>query len=143
MRITPDDLDGSTLKISVVGISRLEDGAFITVIIYLESGGKRDRRAFMLPIEDFVRLGLRRGEIGTETFELTEKSAKICEACRRGENILGYGANSKKLLEMKLRRKGFDAEIAEEAVKKLSERGYIDEYSDALRDAKRDRKSVV
>lgn len=133
----PDDLGGSSVNIAVTGISRSEDGAFVTVSITLSCGKKRDRRAFLLPVEDFVSLGLRRGEISPETFELTEKRAKLCEACRRGENILGYGANSGKRLEMKLRRKGFDAETAGEAVERLTERGYIDEYSDALRAARR------
>lgn len=133
----PDELGEPSVKISITGISCSEDGAFVTVSITLSCKKKRDRRAFLLPAGDFTALGLHRGEISREVFELTEKRAKLCEACRRGENILGYGANSGKRLEMKLRRKGFDAETAGEAVARLTERGYIDEYSDALRAARR------
>ena len=132
-----DELGESSVNIEVTEISRSEDGALVTLSITMSSGKKRDRRALVLTEKDFTALGIKRGEIGRETFELAEKRAKLCEALRRGENILGYGANSKKRLEMKLRRKGFDAETAVEAVGILSERGYINEYADALRDARR------
>lgn len=133
----PYELGESSVNIEVTEISRSEDGALVTLSITMSSGKKRDRRALVLTEKDFTALGIKRGEIGRETFELAEKRAKLCEALRRGENILGYGANSKKRLEMKLRRKGFDAETAVEAVGILSERGYINEYADALRDARR------
>lgn len=133
----PYELSESSVNIEVTEISRSEDGALVTLSITMSSGKKRDRRALVLTEKDFTALGIKRGEIGRETFELAEKRAKLCEALRRGENILGYGANSKKRLEMKLRRKGFDAETAVEAVGILSERGYINEYADALRDARR------
>lgn len=132
-----DELGESSVNIEVTEISRSEDGALVTLSITMSSGKKRDRRALVLTENDFTDLGIKRGEIGRETFELAEKRARLCEALRRGENILGYGANSKKRLEMKLRHKGFDAETAAEAVGILSERGYINEYSDALRDARR------
>lgn len=135
--IMPDAIGESSLKIAVTGISRLENGGFVKVIISLSTGEKRDKRVFILPFEDFFTLGIRRGEIDTETFERVERSAKLYDACCRGERMLGYGTNSKKRLEMKLRSKGFDADIAQEAVEKLSERGYINEYEDALRAAKR------
>ena len=51
--------------------------------------------------------------------------------------ILGYGANSKRNLALKLRSKGFEAQVAERAAEYLLDAGFIDECADAEREAER------
>lgn len=56
---------------------------------------------------------------------------KLHAAIKKGIDLLGYAKNTAKTLQNKLKMKGYPADIAEEAVAFLAEKGYIRESDDA------------
>jgi SOS response regulatory protein OraA/RecX len=57
----------------------------------------------------------------------------LCEAIRRGLNLLSYGAQSERTLCRKLHQRGIDEETAAEAAAYLRQLGLMDESADAER----------
>ncbi len=62
-----------------------------------------------------------------EQFDSLEYSAKLWEAVKKGIDLISYGDNTKSQLIMKLRARGFDKYMAEDAAEYVRELGYIDE----------------
>ncbi len=137
MRAARLDGDASSVTAELIKLECSEDGIYVTATVRLSCGSKSERRAFLVRRDDFVELGLSRGEIGKTGFDLLESAAKLCEAQRRGEGMLGYGSNSVRRLTVKLRKRGYDAATAERAVARLVADGYIREEDDAEREARR------
>lgn len=73
------------------------------------------------------------GEYPDEAYRVLLRLDGICRAVRSGRRILGYGANSRSALRMKLIGKGIKPEYADEAVEILSSESGLDESNDALR----------
>lgn len=71
-----------------------------------------------------------------ELFSL-RREARICDAIGAGLRSLGANGCSARHLAQKLRARGFDAEIAGEAVAELAEKGYLKEEEGALREAEK------
>ena len=63
----------------------------------------------------------------TEQFDLLEYDEKLWEAVKKGYDLLSYGDNTERRLAMKLRERGFMADIAEDAAAYLVSEGAIDE----------------
>jgi SOS response regulatory protein OraA/RecX len=74
-----------------------------------------------------------KGEYPNEAYAVLCRLDGICKGVRTGRRILGYGANSKSALRMKLIGKGIAPEYAEEAVEILISESGINESSDAMR----------
>ena len=74
-----------------------------------------------------------KGEYPDETYAVLVRLDAICKGVRSGRRILGYGANSRSALRMKLIGKGIAPEYADEAVKILISEIGVDESSDAMR----------
>ncbi len=66
-------------------------------------------------------------ELTEAQFDSLEYSAKLWEAVKKGIDIISYGDNTKSKLILKLRGRGFDRDISEDAADYLAEMGYIDE----------------
>ncbi len=73
------------------------------------------------------------GDYPDEAYAVLCRLDGICRAVRSGRRILGYGANSRSALRMKLIGKGISPECADEAVEILSAEAGLDESGDALR----------
>lgn len=73
------------------------------------------------------------GDYPDEAYAVLLRLDGICRAVRSGRRILGYGANSRSALRMKLIGKGIKPEYADEAVEILSNEAGLDESGDALR----------
>ena len=73
------------------------------------------------------------GDYPDEAYAVLLRLDGICRAVRSGRRILGYGANSRSALRMKLIGKGIKPEFADEAVEILSTEAGLDESGDALR----------
>jgi SOS response regulatory protein OraA/RecX len=69
--------------------------------------------------------------IERERCEEILRSMKLYSAIRKGLDLLGYAKNTAKGLKEKLKTRGYSAELAEEAVLYLLEKGYIRENEDA------------
>ena len=74
-----------------------------------------------------------KGEYPDEAYAVLCRLDGICKGVRSGRRILGYGANSRSALRMKLIGKGIAPEHADEAVEILMSESGIDESSDAMR----------
>ncbi len=94
-------------------------------------------RRYNILTELLAKLDLHRGVIPREKLEEIEDAAQLSAAYTRALSILAYAANSPYALTLKLRRRGFDAEMAEQAVAMLLEKGYLKEEDDAQREALR------
>lgn len=98
---------------------------------------ERETREFVLLLDRYTELRPTKGVIDEETFLALECAAEFSEAVRIGLRMLAFGANTRKGLESKLIRKGVRREAAQEASLYLERRGYIDEESDAVREAEK------
>ena len=92
-----------------------------------------DTETLSISCEAYRRLGLAKGEISDETYERLTDASEYEDALIRGMRILGYGANSPKQLQDKLRRAGVSSDTAKKVVCELSRRGYLNESEDAIR----------
>lgn len=66
-----------------------------------------------------------------EQFDELECASEFCAALNKGAELLSYGANSRRALELKLRRYGYDGELCSRVGEELCRRGLIREASDA------------
>ncbi len=62
-----------------------------------------------------------------EQFDTLEYSAKLWEAVKKGISLLGYGDNTKIALTEKLRQRGFEKYLSEDAAEYIASLGYINE----------------
>ena len=74
-----------------------------------------------------------KGEYPDGAYEVLKRLDAICRGVKSGRRILGYGANSKAALRMKLIGKGIAPEYADEAVEILISESGLSEASDAQR----------
>ena len=77
-----------------------------------------------------LSLGMKMNEL---TLERLKGLGEYEKAVLKGMQLLGYGANSRKRIEEKLTRWGFDPELARQASVYLEQENYIDEKGDAER----------
>lgn len=66
-----------------------------------------------------------------EQYDELEHAGDFCSALNKGASLLSYGANSKRALELKLRRHGYDSELCDRVGDELERRGLIREQNDA------------
>lgn len=125
------------MRIEILSISASNGGADIVLAVRLSDGENSEKRSLVLLARQFAELRPEKGEISEERFDELSEAAEICAAVKRGMNILGYGACSKKNMRLKLCSKGFAAGVAESAAEYLEELGYINEKKDASREAER------
>ena len=70
-------------------------------------------------------------------YEEIVRAANIRSAYKKGLNLLGYSSSSKKNLYYKLRSRGFEDDITEEAIEMLVRDRYVDENDACTREAER------
>ena len=124
------------MKISILSFSARGESD-VAVTFELCEGEYTQRETFLLPISAVADMRLARGECSQDRYEEISRCAQVHQAVKRGLYLLGYGSCSPRALCGKLVAKGVLREIAEEAVDILSRDGYLNEFSDALREAER------
>jgi len=123
----------SDLQILIKDTQVFDNGSLYLIKTLISCGENSETKEFILFNSQKEELSLVVGEITVEKFSAIEYAAGVCEAARRGANILSYGKNSASILKLKLCRKGFSKESAEGATNYLQKSGYIDELSDVER----------
>ena len=119
------------MKIQVKHAAARQSGG-VTVKILMTDGEHRESRSLVLSESEWARLGFSVGdELDEDSYDALDQSAEYCEAVRRGMDLLSYGANSRDALAVKLRRRGYDNQLARRVATELYERGYINENADA------------
>lgn len=123
------------MKIEVISVSALSDGAEILVTVAISNGeGSVEKRKFLLFTEQYLELGIRKGSlIDKAIFDKLEKLAKSCRAIKKGTDLLFYSSSSRVRLAQRLRSKGIDGESAENAAEHLQKLGLINEEADVER----------
>lgn len=74
-----------------------------------------------------------KGEYPDGAYEVLHRLDGVCRGVKTGRRILGYGANSRSALRMKLIAKGISPEYADEAVEILISESGLSESGDAQR----------
>ena len=123
--------------IKVTALVALNGGEETCIYVELSDTTHTEAQKHFLFTKQYAELRIRKGEIDTATYEEIVKAAKIAAAYKKGLTFLGYGSHSKKTLYYKLKSRGFEDEISNEAISMLCQSGYINEDSSCLREAER------
>ena len=111
---------------------RASDGGGAVRIDLKREGENKGESLYILTVHqrecEFVT-----GDYPDEAYTVLCRLDGICRAVRSGRRILGYGANSRSALRMKLIGKGVRPEYADEAIEILSAEIGLDESRDAMR----------
>ena len=123
------------MKIEVVSVSALSEGAEMLITVAMSDGeGRVEKRKLLLFTEQYLELGIRKGSVlNEEIFDKIEEFSKACKAIRKGSNLLSYSSSSKVRLARRLRSKGIDKDSAESAAEHLEKIGLINEELDVER----------
>ena len=113
------------------------DAVWIGVELCDKERNLSESRRYRVQTALLASLNVRRGPISEQKLIEIEQAATLSAAWQRALSILAYGANSALSLSLKLRQRGFDAEVTERAVELVRAQGYLHEDDDALREAER------
>ena len=120
--------------IELVSVIVLNEGKEVQLEVELRQGENSDRRCFRMPRTIFESFNISEGEITREDVEAIVDADERYKALKKAFDILAFGRNSKKVLEDKLRHRGFSAEISRDIAEYMKNHGYIDESEDAVRE---------
>ena len=120
------------MKISITALEGRRGGDEAALTIKLTNGEQVEERELVVASRMLFEIGNIAGgvlpyELNCEQFDELEYDARLWEAVKKAYDLLSYGDNSKKRLCEKLRQRGFDREIAEEAAEYAERIGAVDE----------------
>lgn len=123
------------MLISITSVCARSGGDEIEInfLITSEDGANADRQSFIISSSQYLVMMPQKGESNERTFDEISHAASVWEATKRGIYLLGFGACSERGLLMKLYTKGFDKEIAREAVEQIVLMGLLRSGDDASR----------
>lgn len=122
------------MTIELLSVFVQNEGKEVQLEIELRQGENSDRRIFKMPKSIFESIGVCEGEITRESMTEIMDADERYKALKRAFDIISYGRNSKKVLEDKLRHRGFSPEICHDIAEYMKNHGYIDEDEDANRE---------
>ncbi len=109
--------------ISLVSFISADGGDAIKIVAEREG----EKRTLTVSADEFLSLGLVKGEVCEYDFIEIERAALYYRAYRTALRMLESGQCSKNRLYSKLRSRSFSHEAAQRAVDRVSDAGYIDE----------------
>lgn len=120
------------MKIAIIALEGRRGGDEAALTIRITNGEMVEERELVVASRMLFEVGNIAGgalpyELSCEQFDVLEYDAKLWEAVKKAYDLLAYGDNSKKRLAEKLRQRGFDREIAEEAAEYAEKLGIVDE----------------
>ena len=123
------------MQISISSICARSGGEEIEIsfLITSEDGVNTDRQSFIISSSQYLVIMPQKGEANEEIYDEISHASGVWEATKKGIFLLGYGACSERALLMKLYSKGFDKEIAAEAVEQIVLMGLLRAGDDASR----------
>ena len=126
------------MKICISGIfARGEDSVCVVFELQSDDGAHKESERFLISASQTARLGLSTGECDETLYDTVAREARLYEAMRRAMRALEYGSCSKKTLKLKLIRAGYEKDIAQEIVDRISDMGLISDSDTACREAER------
>ena len=124
-----------TVFVTSIGAVNAGEEIRITFEIRSDGGENVQRESFIISSRKYLVLGIEKGESTPDIYEAVAREAEVWSAVKRGVSLLNYGACSEKALRIKLVSKGFDKEIAAEAVSEISSMGIMNAERDAICEA--------
>ena len=124
------------MDVTIISLTERSDDC-VAVTFLLSQGEHEDFETFLVSRARSFQLKLSVGATSTDIYDEVSYYGKLYEACKQAMNFLAYGDNSRKKLIAKLRGKGIEPEIAEEAAAELEGKGYINDIANAAREAER------
>lgn len=127
------------MTVFITSIGAVNAGEEIRIAFEIRGDGTEhiQRESFMISSRKYLVMGLEKGETTADVYETVAREAEVWSAVKRGVALLNYGACSEKALRIKLSAKGFDKEIAAEAVMEISSMGVMNAERDAFREAQK------
>ena len=122
------------MTIELISVLAQNEGKEVQLEVELRQGENSDRRIFKMPRSIFESFGISEGEITREDMTDIMDADERYKALKRAFDIVAYGRNSRKVLEDKLRHRGFSPEISRDIAEYMKNHGYIDEDEDAVRE---------
>lgn len=113
----------------VIDITPLDGGEWVSVTL---AEGKERHRVRLLT-EQYAELQPLVGRISDDDVQALMAAGALCDAIRKGMELLGYGSMSRRRLLQKLIARRILRETAEAAVAYLDARGCLPEADDAIR----------
>lgn len=103
--------------------------------VTLENGGEREVHSFTMLDQLFLKLELSVGAISNDTLCDIEFWSRVSDAYYSAMRSFAFTASSFRSLKVKLVNKGFDRNVAQQAIDILRDRGIVDEGEISLRRA--------
>lgn len=127
------------MTVFVTSIGAVNSGEEIRIVFEIRDDGGENvqRESFIISSRKYLVKGIEKGESTTDVYETVAREAEVWSAVKRGVALLNYGSCSEKALRTKLSSKGFDKEIAAEAVSEISSMGIMNAERDALCEAEK------
>ncbi len=126
-----------TIEITNISLRAAGEEICVSFLLTGESEEQTRRESFVISARQYLVLCPQKGESDTAMYDAIEHAARVFAALGRGLAALKCGRCSEKALVSKLRGKGFEREVAEEAVAQLVSRGLLNANDDAYREAER------
>ena len=117
--------------IKILSIRVSDGGGAYRVDVKREDAGKAE--CFYVLAAHQREYEFAKGDYPDGAYDVLKKLDGICRGVKSGRRILGYGANSRSALRMKLIGKGIAPEYADEAVEILISESGLSESGDAQR----------
>ena len=125
------------MEIRISAVSARSGGEEFEVCFELSDGEHAEKRSFLISSSQYLVLCPRKEISDEQTFDEIKYASDVWSATKRGIFILGYGACSEKALAAKLVSKGFDKDIATDAVRAIVAKGLLRPADDATRAAEK------
>lgn len=128
--LTEGGRNGTPLTVTIRDLREQNNGDAVVLSVQLSAGSHTENRTLVIGTADYARLKPKKGIVSEEIFDELEAAARIWGAMRKGESLLAYGANTRRMLVRKIMRHGYSREEAETATERLAVMGLIDEEGD-------------
>ncbi len=119
-------------EIKVTAFKEQMNGEEALITVEICSGENKDIQKYSLSalmlteVDGLLPLKIPK-EISSEGFDKIEELSELWRAVKKGIDLLNYADNTKRALITKLRARGFDKYLSEDAALYLEEHGYINE----------------
>ena len=123
------------IKIKNIFATRRE--GCIGIEIELRDGENTEKKVFHLLSSQYSSLSPSKGEITEDLYETIAEASRFCDAYTKAMNILAFAPCTEKALILKLRRRGFEADLATAVAHEMAIKGYISDSDTAERELER------
>ncbi len=129
------------MRLAIVALKPRGSGEEVELSVSIESGENRELRSLVVSTKMLLELGnvgpnVLPFELSTAQLDSLLANAELWIAVKKGLTLLSYADSSKRRLADKLRERGFERFVAEDAAEYIASLGYIDESRQLSREAR-------